>query len=261
MNVQLLGPISITQNGTTTGITANKVRSLLATLALEAGTAVSHGELADELWAGNPLETTLNALQVTATRLRKALDAAGGPSCGARLLKAVPNGYVLEVPAEYVDGNRFLDLAAEGSAALKQCPQRAVRVLESSLSCWKGPALLDAGDGLRCRGAAALFEERRFAVLEELASARLAASRERDAIPELRRLVAQYPLRERFSELLMVALYRTGRQGEALELFRSVGRQLDERLGVSPGHGLRECHARILAQDPGLRGPSAILPG
>jgi SARP family transcriptional regulator, regulator of embCAB operon len=261
MDIRMLGPISVESNGTRAEIGANKVRALLATLALEAGTAVSHVELVDELWSGNPLEHTLNALQVTVTRLRKVLDSVGGRSSGSGLLKAVRGGYVLAIPPECIDGNKFLDLAAEGSAALKQRPEWAARTLEASLEYWKGPALLDAGDGLRCRGAAALFEERRFVVLEELASARLAARRETQAIPELRRLAAQFPLRERFSELLMVALYRTGRQGEALELFRSVGRQLDERLGVTPGHGLRECHARILAQDPALTGPSAILPG
>ncbi|HEY3480111.1 MAG TPA: BTAD domain-containing putative transcriptional regulator [Streptomyces sp.] len=259
MEIHLLGPISLESNGVSVGIGANKVRALLATLALEAGMAISHGELVDELWSGNPLEHTLNALQVTVTRLRKVLDAeAGGPG-GSSPLKAVRNGYLLEVAPECIDGNRFLDLAAAGSAALRERPEHAVHVLEASLAFWKGPALLDAGDGLRCRGAAALFEERRFVVQEELAGARLAASRESQAIPELQRLVAQYPMRERFSELLMLALYRTGRQGEALELFRAVGRQLEERLGVSPGHGLRACHARILAQDPALCGPSAVL--
>ncbi|WP_369387655.1 BTAD domain-containing putative transcriptional regulator [Streptomyces sp. CG1] len=261
MEINLLGPISVENDGVSAGIGANKVRALLATLALEAGMAISHAELVDELWSGNPLENTLNALQVTVTRLRKVLDRVAGRSSGASMLKAVHNGYVLTVPPECIDGNRFLDLAAEGTAALRERLERAVRVLEASLSLWRGSALLDAGDGLRCRGAAALFEERRLVVLEELASARLATCRENEAIPELQRLVAQFPLRERFSELLMLALYRTGRQGEALEAFRVVGRRLDEQLGVPPGHGLRACHARILAQDPALCGPSAILPG
>lgn len=252
MHINILGPVSVATDGTRQGIQANKVRSMLATLALDAGRAVSHTDLADELWAGQPLGNTRNALQAHATRLRKALDGDRTPRRGATVLRAVRGGYLLDVPPGCVDGNRFLDLATRGAAALSAAPERAIELLQTALELWRGPALLDAGDGLRCRGAAALFDERRLTVCEDLVRARLAAGEASRAVAELRRLVAQHPLRERFCELLMLALYRTGRQAEALELFHVTRRRLDEELGVQPGVVLQRRHTEILSQDPAL---------
>lgn len=259
MHINILGPVSVAVGGKRHGIHANKVRAMLAVLALEAGRAISNVELADELWAGHPLRNTRNALQAHATRLRKVLDGPPRQPRGATVLRAVRNGYLLDVPPDSVDGNRFLDLAAQGAAALAARPEHARELLEAGLDLWHGPALLDAGDGLRCRGAAALFEERRLTVWEDLVSARLALGDEARAVAELRQLVAQYPLRERFSELLMLALYRSGRQGDALELFQWTRRRLDEELGVRPGAPLQRRHAEILAQDPVLTMRSSAL--
>nr|BAG84243.1 putative transcriptional regulator [Streptomyces griseoviridis] len=217
-------------------------------------------ELADELWAGHPVGNTRNALQAHATRLRKVLDEPSRRLRGDTVLRAVRNGYLLDVPPDCVDGNRFLDLAAQGAAELYTRPERALELLQAALRLWRGPALLDAGDGLRCRSAAALFEERRLTVWEDLISARLALGDESRAIAELRQLVAQHPLRERFCELLMLALYRSGRQGDALELFRTTHQRLDEELGVQPGVELQRRHAEILSQNPALSLPSALLP-
>ncbi|MFD9905369.1 BTAD domain-containing putative transcriptional regulator [Streptomyces sp. NPDC059063] len=225
---------------------------MLATLALDAGRAVAHADLADELWAGQPLGNARNALQAHATRLRKALDGHGPRRRGATVLRAVRGGYLLDVPPGCVDGNTFLDLATRGAAALAGRPGHAIELLQAALELWQGPALLDAGDGLRCRGAAALFDERRLTVWEDLVSARLATGDASRAVAELRRLVAQHPLRERFCELLMLALYRTSRQAEALELFHATRRRLDEELGVQPGLVLQRRHTEILSQDPAL---------
>ncbi|MFK4102169.1 BTAD domain-containing putative transcriptional regulator [Streptomyces sp. NPDC019531] len=232
---------------------------MLATLALEAGRAVSSEDLVDELWSGHAIGNARNALQATATRLRRVIE----PSLhrgGTSVLRGVNNGYLLEVPPEYVDGNRFLDLAAQGAAHLPTRPERSLELLQSALDLWRGPALFDAGDGLRMRGAAALFDERRLTACEDLVSALLSVGDEARAIPELRQLVALYPLRERFCELLMLALYRTGRQGEALDLFQRARRRLDEELGIQPGAPLQRLQAEILAQDPLLRLPAAVLP-
>jgi DNA-binding SARP family transcriptional activator len=228
---------------------------MLATLALEAGRVISHLELADELWSGHPIGNPLNALQAHATRVRKVL---GAPARGATVLRAVPNGYVLDVSRDRVDGNRFLDLAWQGAAALPDEPERALRNLEAALRLWRGPALLDAGDGLRCRSAGALFEERRLTVWEDLVSARLLLGDESQAIAELQQLTAQFPLRERFCELLMLALYWSGRQSDALELFRLTQRRLNEELGIQPAMPLQRRHAEILAHDPALAHPSAL---
>nr|WP_269846188.1 AfsR/SARP family transcriptional regulator [Streptomyces carminius] len=261
MRINLLGPVSVSVAGQSREIRSNKVRAMLATLALDAGQAISTGDLAEELWAGTPLGNIRNALQANATRLRKVLDGAARRPCDTTVLRAVHNGYLLDVSAECVDGNRFLDLAVQGTAALVHEPARALRLLQSALELWSGPALLDAGDGLRCRSAAALFDERRLTVWEDLSAARLAVGDESRAIAELRRMVARYPLRERFCELLMLALYRSGRQSEALEVFHRARRYLDEELGVRPGDRLQRRHAEILARDPDLDRPAAVWAG
>lgn len=259
MHIDILGTISVDVNGKRVGLRAGKLRAMLATLTLDAGHAVSYTDLADELWSGGPLGNTRNALQAHATRLRKIME---GPdrASGATVLRTAHNGYVLDVPRECIDGDRFLDLAGQGSAALRDRPERALHLLRAALALWRGPALLDAGDGLRCRGAAALFEERRLTVWEDVVSALLATGDARRAVAELRRLVARHPLRERFCEQLMVALYRSGQQGDALELFAHTRQRFDEELGVAPGLSLRRRHAEILAHDPGLSLPSALMP-
>jgi SARP family transcriptional regulator, regulator of embCAB operon len=249
--IGLLGTVSVTVGGTTRDIRAAKTRALLAVLALDPGRPVSYDELADELWSGQCLGNPRNALQAQATRLRRVLGD------GETELAAVPNGYLLRLPADQVDATRFLDLAARGAALVDTMPERAVELLTDALSLWRGPALLDAGDGLRCRGAATLFEERRLNVCEDLAAARLAVGDVATAVADLGRLVAQNPLRESFCELLMVALYRCGRQSDALSAFHRIRNRLDVELGVQPAARLRRCHEDILAQDPVLAGPAA----
>ncbi|WP_019359829.1 AfsR/SARP family transcriptional regulator [Streptomyces sp. AA1529] len=249
MDIDILGPFSVSCEGRTIEVRASKVRAMLATLALEPGHVVSHVDLADELWAGHPVGNPRNALQAHATRVRRLL---GNTEQHATLLRAVPNGYLLNISRDCVDGNRFLDHAVRGSDALLGAPETALHHLESALALWRGPALLDAGDGLRCRSAGTLFEERRLTVFEDLASARLILGDESRVIADLRQLTAQYPLRERFCELLMLALYRSGRQSDALELFRLTQRRLDDELGIRPAAPLQRLHAEILSHDPAL---------
>ena len=260
MQIDILGPVTITVNGNRHGM-ANKARAMLATLALESGRAVSYEELADELWSERPIGNTRNALQAHVARLRKVLEDSTRQPRGATVLRAVRGGYLLDAPPSCVDGNRFLQLATQGSAAVYGNPERALELLQASLRLWRGPALLDAGDGLRCRGAAALFEERRLTVWEDLIRARLLMGDESHAIAELRQLVSQYPLREHFCELLMLALYRCGRQGDALAIFRLTRQRLDEELGIEPGVQLQRRHAEILMQDPILTLPSVLRLG
>jgi DNA-binding SARP family transcriptional activator len=249
--IGLLGTVSVTVGGTTRDIRAAKTRALLAVLALDPGRPVSYDDLADELWSGQGLGNPRNALQAQATRLRRVLGD------GEIELAAVPNGYLLRLPADQVDATRFLDLASRGAALVDTMPQRAVELLTDALALWRGPALLDAGDGLRCRAAATLFEERRLSLWEDLTAARLAVGDVATAVADLGRLVARYPLREAFCELLMIALYRCGRQGDALSAFQQIRTRLDRELGVRPGARLRRCHADILAQDSVLAGPLA----
>ncbi|TDC14957.1 AfsR/SARP family transcriptional regulator [Actinomadura bangladeshensis] len=232
---------------------------MLATLALEAGHTVSHDELTEELWPGEILRNPRNALQAHATRIRKIIHECAGNARTALPLRAVYNGYVLDIPRDLVDGNRFLDLSARAVAALTDDPARARDLLQSGLTLWQGPALPHTRTGRRCRGAAALLEERRFAAWEDLVSARMLLGEERPAIAELQRLVASHPARERLCELLMLALYRAGRQSEALHLFHRVRERLDEELGVQPGRALQRLYGHILGQHPLLESADAVL--
>ena len=259
MDIGVLGAVSITLNNQSRGIRAGKPRTILATLALEAGSAISYADLADELWEGNPPDGNLrNALQAHAARLRKVVDQPEVRS-GGTLLRAVNNGYLLDVPRDCVDSNRFLALANQGSAAVSSSPERAVQLLQDALRLWQGPALFDAGEGLRCRAAAALLEERRLTAHGDLIAARLTTGDEHRAVAELRQLVAQHPTRERFCDQLMLALYRCGRQGDALALFHQTRLRLDQELGLEPGVQLQRRHVAILSHDPVLMSPSAVL--
>lgn len=252
--IGLLGTVTMTVGNALREIRASKVRALLATLALDPGRSVSYGDLADELWSDRALGNTRNALQAHAARLRKLLDDPTGRP-GGIALRAVANGYLLDVPSGEVDATRFLELATRGAALVRTDPGRAVDLLNEALQLWRGPALLDAGDGLRCRAAATLFEERRLSLWEDLAAARLALGESATAAAELGSLVAQYPLREAFCDQLMVALYRCGRQSEALAVFHRTRERLDGELGVQPSARLRQRYSAILVQDPALAGP------
>lgn len=247
MLVRLLGTVSVNIDGGLRDIRASKVRAMLATLALDPGRPLSYDDLAAELWSGRSLSNARNAVQAHAARLRKLIDGPGGIA-----VRAVPNGYLLDVAPEEVDASRFLTLASRGAALARTEPHRAIGLLEEAMLLWRGPALLDAGDGLRCRSAAVLFEERRLGVWEDITTARLAVGDHVTAAADLGPLVTQYPLREVFCEQLMLALYRCGRQSDALATFHRTRARLDEEMGLQPSRRLRQCYADILAQDPAL---------
>ncbi len=140
---------------------------------------------------------------------------------GAELLRTAGNGYLLDTPADSVDAHRFLELAGTGAELAATDPARAIDTLEAALALWRGPALLDTYEGMRCRIQAAHLEERRITAYEDLTAARLSVDAARVPVSELRQLAAEHSGRERLSELLMLALYRDGRQAEALEVFHA----------------------------------------
>jgi len=228
---------------------------MLAVLALEAGRTLSYAALADELYSDEPPEKLDNALQANATRLRKVLRGSNGEPA---LLRAVRNGYMLDIPPSHVDTTRFLQLAAEGNRSLPDSPRRAISLFEEALQMWRGPALLDAGDGLICRSAAARLEEARLTLWEDLISAWIMLREGRRILSDLCQLTEQYPLRERFWEQLMLVLYRSGQQSEALNVFHRIRQRLDEELGVAPKPFLCRRYEEILAQDPGLMAPDVV---
>ena len=229
---------------------------VLALLALSPGRVIPFEQLIDELWADRNMANARNALHAHVVRIRRAMSATC-PGGGKRLC-TTRNGYVLDVPADAVDAVRFTSLADSGHELVTEDPVGAYRLLVEALSLWRGPALMEARDGMRCRIGAADLEERRLTVYEDLTEVRLSTGLGRVAIPELRQLAERHMERERLTELFMLALYREGRQSEALAAFQEARRRLSDGLGVEPGRSMRRLHQAILQQDEVLGEPRGV---
>ena len=223
-------------------------RAVLAVLALHPNDVVSRDRLIDELWGQAPPETAQTALQVHVSQLRKAL--------GADRIETRTPGYRLRVEKEELDVERFERLVRE---ARRAPANDAAERLRLALDIWRGPALADLDDAL-ARPERARLEEERMAALELRVAADLDLGLHEELVPELDGLVRKYPLRERLRGQLMVALYRSGRQADALEALREGRRLLDEELGLQPGEELRRLERAILEQDPSLEVPAAAEP-
>lgn len=223
-----------------------KQRALLGALVVRAGQVVPAGRLIDELWGDRPPAGAANALQAHVARLRRLLPAAPG-ACRPQheWLVTRPTGYALRAGCADTDAQRFHHLVAQARQAGAD-PGRAAQLLRSALALWRGPALEGSGRGTICAAEASLLEESRLAALEMLYEACLRAGQCERITGELEELTVAHPLRERFHELLMTALYRCGRQAEALGAYERVRRRLVHDLGVEPGPGLRTCMEAIL---------------
>ncbi|TQM84833.1 DNA-binding SARP family transcriptional activator [Saccharothrix saharensis] len=248
MQVQILGAVALAREDRRMGVAARQVRTLLALLALSPGTPVPFDQLVEELWAGKQMGNARNALQANVVRLRKLLEQFADVP-GDCLVRTVSSGYVLDLPGGAVDAHLFRDLADRGSALVPHRPGEAIDLLERALRLWHGPALFDVSDGLRFRIEAARLDERRLSAREDLIAAKLANGEDRGVVSELKQLAAEYPERERFSEQLMVALYRNGRQTEALDVFHHTRRRLASELGLEPGRAMRRLYQAILVHD------------
>jgi SARP family transcriptional regulator, regulator of embCAB operon len=251
VNIGLLGPVAIRDDGGYRSITAKRVRALLAVLALNPRIVVSFDELVDELWPDTLLNNPRNALHANALRLRKQLKTSSKDvsSCADEVLMTSGSGYVLNVPADAIDVGQFERFAADGPQLIKHRPREAVAVLEKATKLWRGPALADVGDGLRCRAAATRLNERRLSMQVDLVEARLEAGGDPGLIADLTEMVTRHPERERLSELLMLALYREGRQTEALGTFHTTRQWLISELGSEPTRSLRSMYQSILSHD------------
>ena len=244
VELRLLGPIEVERDGAASALGGQKPRALLAVLALEPGRVVSVDRLVEALWPGDPPETAAHAVQVYVSQLRKAL----GPVIATRA-----PGYVLELDPEHVDVHRFSRLAQEGRAALETGDAAAAEVaLREALALWRGPALADFVYEPFAQTQIARLEELRTVVVEERIDADLALGRHAELVSELEALVQAEPLRERPRAQLMLALYRSGRQADALAAYRAARETLVEELGIDPGPELRELEAAILRQDESL---------
>ena len=243
LEVRLLGPIEVECDGKSVALGGPKPRALLAVLTLNPG-VVSVDRLVDALWPGDPPETAAHAVQVYVSQLRKAL----GPVIATR-----PPGYALELDLERVDVGRFERLAQEGRAALDAGdPIAGEGALREALALWRGPALADFVYEPFVQTEIARLEELRTVALEGRIEADLALGRHAELLSELEALVQAQPLRERPRAQLMLALYRSGRQADALAAYRAARGTLVEELGIDPGPELRELEAAILRQDDSL---------
>lgn len=233
-----------------------RARGVLAMLLVHANQVVSADRLIGELWRDQP--RAADSLQVRLSELRKALRSAGE----ADRLVTRPPGYLLRVMPGELDAPRFEQLAAEGNAALAGGDAAtAVQRFDEALRLWRGPALADLDNAPFARAEARRLEEGRLAALESRAEALLACGRHGDVIAELEALTAACPLRERFWLHRMLALYRAGRQADALSAYRDLRAILVADLGIEPSPELRDLHARILRQDGGLNGQAPDLTG
>jgi DNA-binding SARP family transcriptional activator len=218
-------------------------RALLALLLLHANEVVSSDVLLDELWTGGPPASGVTALQVRVSQLRKAL---GGE---AERLETRPPGYLIRVARDELDLERFSRLLEEVDGIE---PARAAERLREALSLWRGEPLADLAYESFAQVAVGRIEELRLVALERRIDADLSLGRHVAAVPELEALVSAEPLRERFRGQLMLALYRSGRQAEALDAYRDARRALVEQLGLEPSLALQELEQAILQQDPEL---------
>lgn len=246
MDFRILGPLEVADDGRLLALGGTKQRMLLALLLLRANEVVSRDRLIDELWDGSPPHSGKTALQVYVSQLRKAL--------GPDLILTQPPGYLIRVSDGELDLHRFEQLVA---AARTEEPVQAARLLREGLALWRGAPLAELGDSFAPTERA--LEEQRLAALEQRIDADLALGRHAELIPELEGLVREQPLRERLRGQLMLALYRCGRQADALDVYRSGQRRLDEELGLQPGNELQRLERAILNHDRSLESPA--VPG
>jgi YVTN family beta-propeller protein len=248
MEFRVLGPFEVSERGQLLEVGAGKQRALLALLLLRPGEVVSTDRLIDALWEERPPASALNSVHIYVSQLRKAL--------GNGRLKTRGHGYLLALEPEQLDLGRFERLLAEGRELLAEGEaERAAEALRAALALWRGPPLSDFASEPFAHGEIARLEELRLAALEERIEADLALGRHAALVSELEALVREHPLRERLRAQLMLALYRSGRQAEALDAYQQAHRMFAEELGLEPGRTLQELEGAILRQDAQLDPP------
>jgi YVTN family beta-propeller protein len=276
MDFRILGSFEVWVGDRLVGLGGEKPRALLAILLLHRNEVVSADRLIDDLWGESPPETALRTLRAYVSRLRKALGANGSvvveeasglgangaspaeeagcvPGANGGVLLTQGRGYVLEVASADVDLDRFRETSERGRDALAAGrPGEAAAVLRDALGMWRGPPLAEFAYEPFAQRVIARLEELHLAAVEDRVEADLALGRARELVGELRDLVARHPLRERLRGQLMLALYRAGRQAEALEAYQEFRRSLSEELGLEPGPAVKRLELSILGRDPAL---------
>jgi len=253
VELRILGPIEVRQVGTTVRVRGAKRRQLLALLAIRPNQSIAAEQLIDELWQGDPPPSAATALRVHVRHLRQVLDVDREPSAASVRLPATPYGYLLSVQPDELDASRFERLVALARDAITVGdPRNAVVQLAEALSLWRGPALADVGDLAAVHATIARLDDLRAAATEDLAETHLALGEHGLVVDLVSAAVEQYPLRERLTASLMRALYRCGRQADALRAYADLARRLDDAVGMPPSHTLRQLEEDVLLQRPSL---------
>ena len=256
MEFRILGPIEVSSGGRQVRLGGAKQRALLAVLLLHRNEVVSVDRLIDELWEGRPPATAVKTVQVHVSQLRKALGVRHNSDDAEEILVTRSPGYALRVGPDELDSDQFERLVENGRRALRAgAPEQATESLLEALSLWRGPALADFALDAFAQTEIARLEEARVSAIEERIDADLAAGRYQGLIGELETLIRAHPLRERLRGQLMLALYRSDRQAEALAAYQDARRMLDEELGLEPSESLQRLERAILVHDPTLDVP------
>ncbi|MFG2359081.1 BTAD domain-containing putative transcriptional regulator [Streptomyces sp. NPDC048521] len=256
MDINVLGPLSVRENGVSVVPTAPKPRQVLALLALHADQVVSVSALVEELWGGKPPRSARTTLQTYVLQLREliaeALAHGANERCTAKdILATVPGGYRLETRGGSVDFREFERGAGAGYRSMDaEDYTGAARRLADALSLWTGPALTDIQAGLRIDMEARRLEEARLCALDQRIEADLRLGRHRELLPELTVLVNQYRMHESLHGQFMLALHRSGRRGEALDAYRRLRTTLVSELGLEPSAALSRLQRSILMARP-----------
>jgi len=242
---RILGPLQVLREGQAVEPGSPKQRALLVNLLVHHGQVISRDRLIEDLWSGSPPSTGLGVLQNYISQLRKVL--------GADVVATRGPGYALDIEPTAVDSVRFERLVEDARAALAGGDAAgAIDLVRRALGLWRGPALADVAGEAFAQAEISRLDELRASATEIELEAELTAGRHREAISRFEGLLSEHPLRERLWWLLMLALYRSGRQADALRAYQRARSQLRDELGIDPGPELRDLEASILRQDPAL---------
>ncbi|ONI92711.1 SARP family transcriptional regulator [Saccharothrix sp. ALI-22-I] len=261
MRFGVLGPLEAVDERGPVDLKGLRHRAVLARLLVARGRVVPVTRLIDDLWDDGAPEGALGAVQTFVGALRKSLEPDRPPRAPARLLVTVPPGYALRAESEAVDAWRFEAAVSASARLLADDRVEDARVLlDEVLGLWRGPAYAEFADQAWARGEAARLDEVRLLAVERRAEVALALGKAAESVPDLRAHVAAHPLREDGRRLLALALYQTGRQGEALATLRQAREVLRTELGIDPGPSLRQLETDVLTQAPHLTPPQHPTP-
>jgi len=252
----LLGPIEAWHGSERLQLGRRRERALLAVLLLEANRVVSADRVMDLLWDGSPSDSARASLRSHVSRLRACLDPAGGNQHGVRL-EARGGGYLLETDPDTIDANRFSMLVQHARATVDVTAR--ARQLREALGLWRGPALADASSDLLRQRLATELDELRLVATELAIDADLDSGRHEQVVAEVYRLIGDHPYREGLWERLALALYRAGRQAEALQVLTRARDRLTGELGLDPGPALQNLQHKILTGDPALAAVAPVV--